>query len=89
MLTETACPISFPGLRAPVPRQGASTLHPSSGSGMTRVSETVSSGLPTCITATGTPILGLHSGISSKTHSMVNSLLVYEKYMGTDRYDVA
>jgi len=33
--------------------------------------------------------LVLRSVISSKTHSMVNSLLVYEKYVGTDRYDTA
>ena len=33
--------------------------------------------------------LGLRSAISSKAHSMVNLLLVYGTYMGTDRYDVA
>ena len=33
--------------------------------------------------------LGLRSVISSKTHSMVNLLLVYETYLGTDRSDVA
>ena len=58
MLAGTACPTCFPGLRTPVPRQGASALHPSAVSGMTRVPETVSSELPTCITATGTLIWG-------------------------------
>ena len=33
--------------------------------------------------------LGLRSAISSKAHSMVNLLLVYGTYKGTDRYDVA